>query len=148
MMKVTVRQVVLASALGTLSFVAQAYGNAGAPSAATSDQNATAAATPKMAGGDAAQGESRYEAAQAACEQQTGNAKADCLRTAATEYENAIGAAPSSGATAASPASPANTGAAQSGSTESPGSASGPAPTSNGSGMEGAGKTSRTGNGG
>jgi hypothetical protein len=146
-MRSTVRQLLLASAIGAFSIASQAHGGATQSSAATaSDQNA-ATMTPTI-GKSFMQAESRYEAAQETCEQQTGQAKGDCLRDAEAERQNAIsGASPSDVPAAALPNAPANVdttqaGATSSSSSQTPGSASGTASMSSGVGTAGPGPSS------
>ncbi len=125
MMKVTVRQLVLASAIGACAFAAQAQGD----DATTRAAHAAPAATPQISG-DRSQAQNDYEAAQVACGHQNAETKADCLRDAQTEYENASRGTMSPG-TAPSPSS-----------TEMAGSASGTASMSSEIGTAGSDETS------
>ena len=102
-MNLRFRQLLIASAIGVMSF--------GAHAQATPDTTSTpsmappAASTPKMSSDIDSQAASQYEAAQAACSAQTGAAKAACLQDAKSAYDRAIGSN-QPGAPLASPATP------------------------------------------
>ncbi len=152
-MRATVRQLLLALGFGAFAIAAQAQGGATPSSAATTSDRDAAAMTPKMIGDSAAQAKSRYEAALAACEQQTGEAKAECLGNAEADYQNAIdGAIPPGAPAAASRRAPANVDTTQpeatsSSSSEASGGASGTGSMSS-VGAMGAGPTSGPAGGG
>jgi len=102
-MNLRFRQLLIASAIGVMSFGAHAQ--ATPETTSTPSMAPPAASTPKMSGDIDSQAASQYEAAQAACNAQTGAAKAACLQDAKSAYDRAIGSN-QPGATLASPATP------------------------------------------
>ena len=149
------KQLILASAIGVFAFAAQAHGDATQSAATTKDAKAAEARTSKMTGDDTSQAESRYryEAAQAACEQQNAEARADCRRHAVAERQNGTNGTAANGTTSSSvpaaalPSAPASLDATQAdatspSSTHLSGNASAAASISDGMETAGSGQTS------